>query len=183
MSIHEEVLLAVRRLCRERGNWTFTPVEVVRALPHLNERSVRTHIVSRCCINAPRHHPHKWEYFRRLQRGLYELVPKYRRETTPQRVKAIERVAETNVIYGASERLEVQDSVHVAITRGEKAYVAECLEISVVTEGATLDEMVYNLREAVALHLEGEDLGALGLSSKPRLVFTWELPLENVTKT
>ncbi len=179
MPIHEEALRAVRRMCSERGYWTFAPGEIVRALPHLNERSVRTHIVSRCCVNAPRHHPHKWDYFRRLRRGLYELVPQYRKE----RAKAIERVAETSTVYRTSKKLELRDSIHVTITRGERAYVAECLEVAVVTQGATLDEMVYNLREAVALHLEGEDLDVMGLSSKPRLVFTWELPLENVTKT
>jgi predicted RNase H-like HicB family nuclease len=45
------------------------------------------------------------------------------------------------------------------ICRGERSgYVAECLELTVVTQGATLDEVVQNLQEAVALHLEGEDL-------------------------
>ena len=66
MAVHDEVLEAARRLCRERGGWTFRPDEVVRALPHLNPGSVRTHIVSRCCVNAPLHHPHRWGYFRRI---------------------------------------------------------------------------------------------------------------------
>ena len=74
MAIHDEVLRAARRLCRERRGWTFTPAEVVRALPDLNVSSVRTHIVSRCCVNAPKNHPHKWEYFRRVRRGVYRLV-------------------------------------------------------------------------------------------------------------
>ncbi len=52
--------------------------------------------------------------------------------------------------------------------KGEKYYIAECLEIPVVTQGITLDEVVGNLKEAVALHLEGEDLEQLGLSSKIR---------------
>ena len=66
MAVHDEVLEAARRLCRERGGWTFRPDEVVRALPHLNPGTVRTHIVSRCCVNAPLHHPHRWAYFRRV---------------------------------------------------------------------------------------------------------------------
>ena len=33
------------------------PVEIVRALPHLDPGTVRTHIVSRCCVNAPKNHP------------------------------------------------------------------------------------------------------------------------------
>jgi predicted RNase H-like HicB family nuclease len=39
----------------------------------------------------------------------------------------------------------------------EGGYVAECLNLAVVTQGMTLDETVQNLREAIQLHLEGED--------------------------
>jgi predicted RNase H-like HicB family nuclease len=39
----------------------------------------------------------------------------------------------------------------------EGGYVAECLNLAVVTRGRTLDETVQNLREAIQLHLEGED--------------------------
>jgi predicted RNase H-like HicB family nuclease len=53
--------------------------------------------------------------------------------------------------------------------------VAECVEIPVVTQGATLDAVSANLREAVALHLEGEDLRALGLTASPVIVVTFEL--------
>jgi predicted RNase H-like HicB family nuclease len=40
----------------------------------------------------------------------------------------------------------------------ETGYVAECLDLAVVTQGRTLDEAVQNLREAIQLHLEGEEL-------------------------
>ena len=36
-------------------------------------------------------------------------------------------------------------------------FTAQCLDINVVTQGDTLDETLANLREAVALYLEGED--------------------------
>lgn len=36
----------------------------------------------------------------------------------------------------------------------ERGYVAECLNLAVVTQGRTLDETVQNLREAIQLHLE-----------------------------
>ena len=56
-------------------------------------------------------------------------------------------------------------TIQAVIRRGEQSgYVAECLELAVVTQGATLDEVVQNLQEAVALHLEGEDLQELGLT-------------------
>jgi predicted RNase H-like HicB family nuclease len=174
--IHEEVLQAARRVCGERRGGTFTPVEVVRALPHLNASSVRTHIVSRCCVDAPKNHPHRWGYFRRIGRGVYELAAAYRKkkdEAGPS------RVAENLATYGSAP---LRGTLHATVSRGESAYVAECWEVAVVTQGRTLDEVVANLREAVSLHLEGEDLAALGLERLPRLVVTYESPLENAPK-
>ncbi|MBI1744158.1 type II toxin-antitoxin system HicB family antitoxin [Candidatus Acetothermia bacterium] len=68
-----------------------------------------------------------------------------------------------------------QHTIKAFIRRGEKYYVAECLEIAVVTQGKTLDETIENLREAVALHLEGEDPAEFGLVSNPTLLVTLEL--------
>ncbi len=177
MAIHDEVLRAAGRLCRERRGWTFTPAEVVRALPDLNESSVRTHIVSRCCVNAPKNHPHKWDYFRRVQRGVYEILPAYRRDEDETRAS---RVAESQATYGSAP---LRDSLHATVSRGETWYVAESWEVAVVTQGRTLDEVVSNLREALTLHLEGEDLDSLGLTRSPRLVVTYESPLENGPST
>ena len=54
-------------------------------------------------------------------------------------------------------------------------FVAECLEIAVVTQGPTLDDTIENLREAVALHLDGEDPAAFGLRENPTLLVTIEV--------
>ncbi len=48
-------------------------------------------------------------------------------------------------------------------------------EIAVVTQGETLDEATAKLRDAVALHLEGEDRAALGLAGEPIIIVTLEL--------
>jgi predicted RNase H-like HicB family nuclease len=176
MAIHDEVLRAARRLCHERRGWTFSAEEVVRALPDLNESSVRTHIVSRCCVDAPKNHPHKWDYFRRVRRGVYEILPTYR----PDKDKTgASPVREKQATYGSPP---LRDSVHAIVSRGEGAYVAECWEVAVVTQGRTLDEVVFNLREALTLHLEGEDLDSLGLTPSPRMVVTYESSLENAPK-
>lgn len=51
--------------------------------------------------------------------------------------------------------MSLQHTIKAVIRPGEQSgFVAECLEIPVVTQGATLDEVSANLREAVALHLE-----------------------------
>ena len=77
----------------------------------------------------------------------------------------------------AANRMQsLQHTIKAAIRRGEESgYVAECMEIAVVTQGSTLDEVTRNLQEAVALHLESEDLAALGLASNPMLVVTMEV--------
>jgi len=48
--------------------------------------------------------------------------------------------------------------IQVKIYKGEKYYVAECVDLPVVTQGKTLDEAAENIREAIDLHLEGENL-------------------------
>jgi len=48
--------------------------------------------------------------------------------------------------------------IQVKIYKGEKYYVAECLDLPVVSQGKTLDEAVENIKEAISLHLEGENL-------------------------
>jgi len=54
--------------------------------------------------------------------------------------------------------MRLRRTINAVIRTGEQSgYVAECLELPVVTQGATLDEVVANLREAVELQLQGED--------------------------
>ena len=78
---------------------------------------------------------------------------------------------------GAPRGRALQRTVKAVVRAGEEfGWVAECVELPVVTQGATLDEVAANLREAVALHLEDEDLAALGLAPDPCLVVTLELP-------
>jgi predicted RNase H-like HicB family nuclease len=67
-------------------------------------------------------------------------------------------------------------TIQVRIFRAEQKYVAECLDLLVVSEAATLDELATNIRDAISLHLEGEDLAALGLSDDPTILATMELP-------
>ena len=75
----------------------------------------------------------------------------------------------------------LQHTIKAFIRKGEKYYVAECLEIPVVTQGKTIDETVENLREAVGLHLEDEDLTEFGLAPNALLIITMEVePLADV---
>ncbi len=72
----------------------------------------------------------------------------------------------------------MKQNIQAYICKGEKYYVAECVEISVVTQGKTLDETIANLREAVSLYIEREDLAELGLLENPKLFIIMELETE-----
>lgn len=71
--------------------------------------------------------------------------------------------------------MTLQHTIKAVVRKGESHYVAECVEIAVVTQGKTVDETLANLQEAVALHLEGEDLGEMGLAPNPTILVTMEL--------
>ncbi|HEU5451045.1 MAG TPA: type II toxin-antitoxin system HicB family antitoxin [Terriglobales bacterium] len=171
--VHEEVLQVANAIARQRPDWTFSPAEVVNRLRHLNENSVRTHIVSRCCKNAPKNHLHRWGYFRRVARGKYQIDPAYRvthaQENGDSRRASRPEPAPTHAAG--------HNTIHVVVRKEDRAYVAECMEIAVVTQGATLDELVGNLGEAVSLHLEGEDLSDSGLAAPLRIQIILEMPL------
>jgi hypothetical protein len=167
MAIHDEVLAAARRNCKERGEKTFRVADIVQALPHLNPSSVRTHIVSRCCVNAPKNHPHKWAYFLRTGRGEYIILAPYATERKPAG-----QVAGSPSVYAAVA--PARDTIHVVVRRSAGFYVAEALELALVTQGKSLDGLMENLRQAIRLHLEGEKPGAFGLTASPRIAVTYE---------
>ena len=65
--------------------------------------------------------------------------------------------------------------IQFRIYKGEKYYVAECVDLPIVTQGKTLDEVVENIREAISLHLEGEDLEELEISPDFSVLVNLEL--------
>jgi predicted RNase H-like HicB family nuclease len=132
-----------------------------------------------------------------MAHGVYEIEPAYRKETVrsgaPTRRGALtgsaastqsadregpaagRSVGEAVARYGPRHGGRPRDTVHTIVTRDRGWYVAECLEIAVVTQGRTLDELVTNVRDAIALHLDGGEAAALGISAAPRITFTYEL--------
>jgi predicted RNase H-like HicB family nuclease len=170
MASHDEILEAVRRIAASRADWSFTPDEIVRALPHLNPGTVRTHVTSRCCINAPKNHPHKWDYFERVARGRYRLVRGYR----PAKRTTASMSREARSTYGRTPGAAPRHAVHAVVSRSGRWYTSECLELAIVTQGRTLDETVANLKAAINLHLEGEDAAAFGVALPVTLHVVYE---------
>ena len=65
--------------------------------------------------------------------------------------------------------------IQVHISRGDKYFVAECVDLPVVTQGKTLDELAKNLKEAISLQLEGENPADFDLAQKPSVLASFEL--------
>ena len=62
------------------------------------------------------------------------------------------------------------------ISESDGGYVAEGIGVPIVTQGETLDELAANIREAVELYVEGENLSELGYAATPSVLVNFELP-------
>lgn len=65
--------------------------------------------------------------------------------------------------------------IQFKISKGEKYYVGEGIDLPIITQGKTIDETVSNLKEALELYLEGENLSELGLAPHPSALVNFEL--------
>jgi predicted RNase H-like HicB family nuclease len=65
--------------------------------------------------------------------------------------------------------------INFKIFQGEKYYVAECIDLPIVTQGLTLDETMANIKEALTLHLEDEDLNLLNIMKNPAVSVNFDL--------
>lgn len=68
-------------------------------------------------------------------------------------------------------------TLHTIVWREEKLYVAKFLELELASQGKTKNEALKNLREALELYLEDEDIKSLSLPSIED-VTTQSVPLQ-----
>ena len=61
------------------------------------------------------------------------------------------------------------------IYKGEEFFIAESVDLPIVTQAKSLDELVKNINEAVELHLEGEDFNSFDLDPRPSILANIEL--------
>ena len=66
--------------------------------------------------------------------------------------------------------------IHFYISRGENNYVAEGVELAIVTQAETLDELIKNIHQATKLHLEAGTPAEFGLVSSPLISVNFEFP-------
>ena len=70
----------------------------------------------------------------------------------------------------------MKNIIQYRIFKSDTYYVAEGIDLPVVTQGETLDELAKNIQEATELCLEGEDPADFGLSPSPSVLINFELP-------
>ena len=66
-------------------------------------------------------------------------------------------------------------TIQFHVWKGERLYVAQASDAPIVTQGETLDEIAKNIKEAVELYFEGEDLGSLGFACYPQVLVSFEI--------
>jgi len=75
MTAREEILSALPAVRARTGQETFTPQDVIDELQRrgtsYKASTIRTHIVSRMCANAPDHHARTYDDLERVGDGLY----------------------------------------------------------------------------------------------------------------
>jgi hypothetical protein len=75
MTARGEILAALSAVCARTGHETFTPQEVIDELQRratvYKPSTIRTHIVSRMCVDAPDHHARTYDDLERVGAGLY----------------------------------------------------------------------------------------------------------------
>lgn len=85
----------------------------------------------------------------------------------------ISLVPKTDFCYSINTMKHI---IQVYVSKGDKYYVAEGVDLPIVTQGKTLDELVENIKEAIELHLEDEDLSDLNIAPNPSVLMNFELP-------
>lgn len=76
MSCREEILIAARTMSRRSDEFSIEEVigELRRRGSHYSELTIRTHVASRMCSNAPDNHATTYNDLVRVSPGRYRLV-------------------------------------------------------------------------------------------------------------
>ncbi len=70
----------------------------------------------------------------------------------------------------------MKNIIQFKIYQEDGVYIGECVDLPIVTQGKTIDETVKNIREALDLYLEGEDLSVFDITQNPSALVNLELP-------
>ena len=65
--------------------------------------------------------------------------------------------------------------VQFTVSQEDDIYTADGINVPIVTEGATFEELPDNIRDAVALYFEGSDPSSLGFGTTPSILTNFEV--------
>lgn len=65
--------------------------------------------------------------------------------------------------------------IQFTVSHEDGVYTAEGVNVSIVTDGKTFEELTNNIREAVSLYFEDEDPVSLGFVKSPSILTNFEL--------
>ena len=66
--------------------------------------------------------------------------------------------------------------IQFKVWRGDTQFIAECMDLPIVTQAPTLDALSKNIQEALELHLEDEN-AMEQFTSSPSVLISFELPV------
>jgi Domain of unknown function (DUF1902) len=69
----------------------------------------------------------------------------------------------------------MKNIVQFAVSEESGVYTAEGLNVPIVTEGNTFEELKSNIRYAVALFFEGDNPASLGFGPSPSILTNYEV--------
>ncbi len=76
---------------------------------------------------------------------------------------------------------DMRNIIQFNISHEDGTYSAEGLNVPIVTDGKTFEELTHNIREAVDLYFEDENPQLLGFGSSPSILTNFELqPLHGI---
>ncbi|MBP1153937.1 MULTISPECIES: hypothetical protein [unclassified Paenibacillus] len=77
VNYRDEILASVHEIVKRKGQNEFEVKEVIDYMvsknPNYNESTIRTHIGSRCCVNANANHAVTYNDYERIGHGVYRL--------------------------------------------------------------------------------------------------------------
>ena len=71
----------------------------------------------------------------------------------------------------------MKNIIQFSVSQEDDTYTAEGINVPIVTDGKTFEELKSNIQEAVELFFEGEDPTSLGFGSSPSVLTNFEVPL------
>ena len=78
MTCRNEILVCANQIVQQKGINEFSLKEIIDCMEAVGtkykESTIRTHVTSRMCENAPKHHATKFDDFERISRCVYRCI-------------------------------------------------------------------------------------------------------------